>query len=233
MMRMQSEIVDCFFKGKCMSSVKSKLMIGELKFSLYRRLIHPELFTIYARQQHVGEHYELEVWITGCSHVVSVVAGDKVFTELVAGPGQELPSGGLVERFGLDCNQDRRCILNRSLGYMSVLSTEMMTDKMYAKSLKSFEKAAQKNTQGVSFAGDDRQRCCTKKIGPRIDTEFKSVRWDRGMFVRFPKSAVSGLEPFSFVDFDATREQLNVRSYHAYPDQSVVLKMQSRIGLPR
>ena len=53
----------------------------------------------------------------------------------------------------------------------------------------------------------------------------------RGVFVRFPKSAVNGLEPFSYVDFDGMDDQVSIRSFHAYPDQGTIIKMQSRIGV--
>jgi len=52
---------------------------------------------------------------------------------------------------------------------------------------------------------------------------------DHGMFVAFPKSAVNGMEPFSYMDFEAHTDKLSIRSFHAYPESSAIIKMQSRI----
>lgn len=52
---------------------------------------------------------------------------------------------------------------------------------------------------------------------------------DRGMFVAFPSSAVNGMEPFSYIDFEPHEDKLSIRSFHAYPESSAIIKMQSRI----
>ena len=55
-----------------MESPKANVVVSELTFSLYQRPLHPELFNIYSRRHLKTEQYELMVWATGCSHVVSV-----------------------------------------------------------------------------------------------------------------------------------------------------------------
>lgn len=52
---------------------------------------------------------------------------------------------------------------------------------------------------------------------------------DRGMFVAFPRSEVNGMEPFSYMDFEANEDRLSIRSFHAYPKVSAIVKMQSMI----
>jgi len=50
---------------------------------------------------------------------------------------------------------------------------------------------------------------------------------NRGVFVKFPKFAVCGLEPFSYIDFEARRDELHIHTFHAYPDQVTIIKTQS------
>jgi hypothetical protein len=50
---------------------------------------------------------------------------------------------------------------------------------------------------------------------------------NRGMFVSFPKSAVGELEPFSYIDFEARKEELHLHTFHAFPDQVTIIKTQS------
>ena len=49
----------------------------------------------------------------------------------------------------------------------------------------------------------------------------------RGVFVTFPKAAVGGLQPFSYIDFEARRDELHLHTFHAYPDQVTIIKTQS------
>ena len=55
--------------------------IDELMFSLFQRPLHPELFQIYANRHLNTEKYESIIWVTGCTHVVSVFSGDICLTE--------------------------------------------------------------------------------------------------------------------------------------------------------
>ena len=70
-----------------MDSPQIHVAIEELMFSLFQRPLHPELFQIYASRTLNTEKYEAVIWITGCTHVVSVFAGDICMTEVVSTPG--------------------------------------------------------------------------------------------------------------------------------------------------
>ena len=66
-------------------------------FPVYQRPLHPELFNIHSARHLKTEHYEFIVWATGCSHVVSVCAGDLCLTELIISNNQ-LAASRLIER---------------------------------------------------------------------------------------------------------------------------------------
>ncbi|MHC4365922.1 MAG: hypothetical protein ACYSTJ_10675, partial [Planctomycetota bacterium] len=73
--------------------------IEELSFSLFQRPLHPELFQIYAKRKLKTGKYEADIWVTGCTHVVSVYTKGLCLSEVVSTPGQMLPQRGLIERF--------------------------------------------------------------------------------------------------------------------------------------
>ncbi len=178
-----------------MDSPRTNLAISELSFSLYQRPLHPELFDIFAKRHLKTEKYEAVIWVTGCSHVVSVYAKDLCLTELISAPTQQLPKRGLIERFQFRGRRNHKCTLSRGMSYMTDFQVEKMSPNLYRKSHVDLERFAR----------------------------------NRGVFVRFPDLTVGGLEPFSYIDFEARRDEMHIHTFHAYPDQVTIIKTQSLI----
>ena len=57
--------------------------------------------------------------------------------------------------------------------------------------------------------------------------DLESFARNRGIFIKFPESSVEELIPFSYIDFEARRDELHVHTFHAYPDQVTIIKTQS------
>jgi hypothetical protein len=130
--------------------------IQELSFSLFQRPLHPELFKIYAKRQLKTEKYEALIWVTGCTHVVSVFSGDLCLSEVVSGPGQLLPQRGLVERFQFRGPKSHKCTLSRGLSYMTDFQVEKMSSNLYRQSHRDLERFGQRRGVFVEFpAADD------------------------------------------------------------------------------
>jgi hypothetical protein len=172
-----------------MDSPRTNLAISELSFSLYQRPLHPELFDIFAKRHLKTEKYEAVIWVTGCSHVVSVYAKDLCLTELINAPTQLLPKRGLIERFQFRGQRNHKCTLSRGMSYMTDFQVEKMSPNLYRKSHVDLERFAR----------------------------------NRGVFVRFPDLTVGGLEPFSYIDFEARRDEMHIHTFHAYPDQVTII----------
>jgi hypothetical protein len=177
-----------------MESPKSNVAVEELTFSLFQRPLHPELFELYATRHLKTEKYEAIIWITGCSHVVTVFAGDMCLSEVVSAPGQLLPQRGLIERFQFRGPKSHKCTLSKGVSYMTDFQVEKMSPNLYKQS--------------------------------HVDLE-RFTR-NRGIFVKFPEMEnSSGLQPFSYVDFEARRNELHIHTFAAYPDQVTMIKTQS------
>ncbi len=167
--------------------------VEELTFSLFQRPLHPELFQIYAKKQLGGANYEAEIWVTGCTHVVSVYSEGTFLTEVISSPGQILPRQGLIERFQFRGPRSHKCTLNRSVSYMTAFQVEKMSPNLYRQS----------------------------------HTDLERFARSRGVFVKFPKLQIGGLQPFCYIDFEARQSELHVHTFAAYPDQIAMIKTQS------
>lgn len=188
-----SNIWFLFVDSETMESPQTNVVVEELVFSLFQRPLHPELFQIYARRQLKTEKYEALIWITGCTYVVSVFAGEVCLTEVVSTPGQLLPHQGLIERFQFRGPRSHKCTLSRGVNYMTDFQVEKMSPNLYRQS--------------------------------HIDLE--RFAHNRGIFVKFPKLEIGGLQPFCYVDFEARQSELHIHTFAAYPDQVTMIKTQS------
>jgi len=176
-----------------MESPQINIAIEELTFSLFQRPLHPELFRIYAKRHLQAGKYEADIWLTGCTHVVGIFAGDVCLTEVVSAPGQMLPQRGLIERFRFRGPRSHKCTLSRGASYMTDFQVEKMSPNLYRQS----------------------------------HTDLERFAHNRGMFVKFPRLEVGGLQPFCYIDFEARQTELHVHTFAAYPDQVTMIKTQS------
>lgn len=134
-----------------METPQINIAIDGLTFSLFQRPLHPELFQIYAKRQLKTNKYEAYVWITGCTHVVSVFAADVCLTEVISTPGQPLPQRGLIERFQFRGPRSHKCTLSRGLSYMTDFQIEKMSPNLYRQSHDDLERFAQNRGLFVKF----------------------------------------------------------------------------------
>jgi hypothetical protein len=125
--------------------------VDGLTFSLFQRPLHPELFQIYAERRLKTNKYEALVWITGCTHVVSVFAAEVVLSEVISTPGQPLPQRGLIERFQFRGPRSHKCTLSRGLSYMTDFQVEKMSPNLYRQSHRDLERFAQNRGLFVKF----------------------------------------------------------------------------------
>ena len=134
-----------------MESPQINVAIEELSFSLFQRPLHPELFQIYAKRQLRTDKYEADIWITGCTHVISVFAGDVCLSEVVSAPGQMLPHRGLIERFQFRGPKSHKGILSRGVSYMTDFQVERMNPNLYRQSHTDLERFARNRGVFVKF----------------------------------------------------------------------------------
>ena len=85
--------------------------------------------------------------------------------------------------------------------------------------------------RGLSYMTDFQVEKMSANLYRQSHYDLERFARNRGMFVSFPDLAVGGIEPFSYIDFEARRDELHVHAFHAYPDQLTIIKTQSLFDL--
>ena len=85
-----------------MPSDERRTAVSDLRLSVYLRSLHPEFFTIRARQALRGLEFTGEIWLLDPGHVIAFVDGPSAVTEVIAPRRLELPPRGLVRAVDLN-----------------------------------------------------------------------------------------------------------------------------------
>jgi len=176
--------------------------VEELTFSLFQRPVHPELFQIYARRQLKTAEYEADIWVTGCTHVVSVYASGFCLSEVVSSPGQLLPQHGLIERFQFRGPRSHKCTLSRQISYVTDFQVEKMSPNLYHQSHIDLERFARNRGIFVKFP-----RPKTGDLQPFCYVDFEARRSELHVhtFAAYPEQ-VTMIKTQSLFDFSAKQQ---------------------------
>ena len=82
-------------------------------------------------------------------------------------------------------------------------------------------------SRGLSYMTDFQVEKMSANLYQQSHTDLRRFARNRGVFVTFPQSAADQLEPFSYIDFEARKDELHFHTFHAYPDQVTIIKTQS------
>lgn len=114
-------------------SIGQKQALESLRFYLFDRPLHPELFDIYHDHQIVKCGYEAEVWVTGCTHVIGFHRDGFSLVEALAEPDTPLPQrGGLLE-IPLRGERDHETKRSEGINYMMNFQVETMSAQVYSR----------------------------------------------------------------------------------------------------
>ncbi len=85
-------------------------------------------------------------------------------------------------------------------------------------------------SRGLSYMTDFQVEKMSANLYRQSHMDLERFARNRGLFVKYPEMASGGLEPFSYIDFEARKNELHLHTFHAYPDQITIIKTQSLIG---
>ena len=105
--------------------------VGQLRYYLYSRVLHPELFHIDQAQTTRQRRYQADVWIVGLAHVVTLRFKNTIITEVAAAPGDALPQRGLVTSFKFRGERDETREFDEGLQYIFSSQVEQMTENVF------------------------------------------------------------------------------------------------------
>lgn len=114
-------------------SIGQKQTISTLRFFLFDRPVHPELFDIYYDHQIVKTNYEARIWVTGCAHVIGFFRDDASMVEIIADAGTTLPRRGRLLELPFRGERDHEVKRGSSISYMMNFQVEHMSEAVYSK----------------------------------------------------------------------------------------------------
>lgn len=82
-------------------------------------------------------------------------------------------------------------------------------------------------SRGLSYMTDFQIEKMSPNLYRQSHTDLERFARNRGVFMSFADQASGGLEPFSYVDFEARKSELHIHTFHAFPDQITIIKTQS------
>ena len=114
-------------------SIGQKQHVASLKFFLYDRPLHPELFEIYHGRNINRKEYQAQIWVTGCTHMIGFYRQKQSLCEVIADRGSELPSRGLLLEMPFKGEKEHQFKRSLGINYMMNFQAESMSAAVYAK----------------------------------------------------------------------------------------------------
>jgi len=172
--------------------------LENMRLYVYRRPLHPELFTMFLEKRIDTGQYEAQLQLIGTGHLISFHCGGSSICELLTSRGDLLPEKGLIEEIPGDSPRDYQVTYENQIYYVVNVQSEQMSDGVFISVCEEMTKFAQ----------------------------------TRGLFIRYEQWAKDGqLAPFSFIDYERRPGELDVFTYHTFPERKVILRTQSVFSL--
>lgn len=107
--------------------------VSELRFIVYNRALHPELFEIYHDHRIAKEKYEARIWVTGLGHVIGFYRQDATVCEVIAEASTMLPDRGKLMSLPFRGERDEELSHAEGIHYLTSFQVETMSPRLYAK----------------------------------------------------------------------------------------------------
>jgi hypothetical protein len=114
-------------------STGQKQKVSTLRFYLYDRPLHPELFDIYYDHQVTMERYEAQLWVTGCTHVIAFHSDGQSLVEVTADADCELPRHGIQLELPFRGEKAHETLKQWPIHYMMNFQVESMSPMAYSR----------------------------------------------------------------------------------------------------
>lgn len=105
--------------------------VADLKFVLYRRPLHPELFRIHQSRHLERPNYQADIWVLGLSHVVTVQSAGRCVTEVTTTDVEVLPHNGMVTNFQFRGERDHLENFDDGMRYILSTQVERMNQNLF------------------------------------------------------------------------------------------------------
>jgi hypothetical protein len=183
----------------------ARTRVTDLRFHVFARPVHPELFEVLRRAEVRERAYCASIAITGQSHAITVRAGMATIVEVVAPPDAPLPRAGERAAAPLAPGaRDEVTIEASGIRYRSSLRALVLAPEEYREAI------------DAALATDRLERL---KAFFDADPQMPAM------------SGFADLTPFALADFRARPRRLDVTTIHADPHASTIVRVETRIEI--
>ena len=105
--------------------------LDKMRLFVYRRPLHPELFTIFLEKRIEMEGYQAQLWLMWSGHLVSFYRQDHSISELLTCQRELLPEKGLLEELELGRAVDYQVCYENRIYYMVNSQAEHMSEAVF------------------------------------------------------------------------------------------------------
>jgi len=113
-------------------SIGQQQHVGSMRYYLYDRPLHPELFDIHLGDRIVRKNFQTQIWVTGCSHVIGFYHDKVAVVEAMADAESDLPTSGRLVELPFRGEKDHHRLHAEKVRYMMNFQVESMSEKVYA-----------------------------------------------------------------------------------------------------
>ncbi len=114
-------------------AIGQKQSVSRLRFMVYSRSLHPELFDIYHDHRIAKGRYEAQLWVTGLSHVIGFFRGEAAVTQAIADARATLPHRGKLVSLPFRGEKDQQFDHDQGIRYLASFQVERMSVRVFAK----------------------------------------------------------------------------------------------------
>jgi hypothetical protein len=114
-------------------SIGQQQSVESLRFYLFDRPLHPELFDIYHDHHIIKKGYEAQIWVTGCTHVIGFYRGRSSVVEAIADADNILPQRGQLIEIPFRGEREHERKRAEEINYMMNFQVEAMSPAVYSR----------------------------------------------------------------------------------------------------
>jgi hypothetical protein len=128
-----------------------KTRVSQLRFVVYNRPLHPELFDIHHDHRIVKSRYEARLWVTSVGHAIGFFVGNSAITQLIVPEETDLPLRGRLISVPFRGEKNRQVNSVASVKYLTSFQIERMSARVFKRTYNELAESLSKTGIFVPF----------------------------------------------------------------------------------
>lgn len=188
---------------------------NELKLSIYKQPIHPELFDIFLDKKIKTPLYEADIRIIGLGHIISFYNKKYTITECLSCDTVLLSRKNLLKNLDLKRARTYKINYDNLIYYIMQAQKERISRAVFEHTYWELKKYSEKKGLYIEY------------LHWKEDEPSNGKGFFEGLSIPEEQIKEKKPPPFSFIDYTYRAKELNIFSYHGFPEENTIIKVQS------